>query len=522
MRVLLVNPSPGLSFWTYSQVSDITDCPGYMPNLALPTLAALTPDGVEVTLMDETVEPIDYDRRWDVVGITGYVTQKLRIFEIADRFRERGQLVAIGGPYASLSPSSVRPHADILFIGEAEKTWPQFLADFQAGRWRTEYRAIEAVDIHSSPVPDFRGMRNSEYFQGVVQTSRGCPFECEFCDVIVYLGRKQRHKYPERVVEELENLYQTGYRRVYLSDDNFTASRQKAAEIMTAVGQWNRKKAEPVFFSTQLSIDIARDRDIELLKLCVNAGLKQAFIGIETPNPAALREVKKRQNVRVNLVADIHRVQRCGMMVQAGMINGFDADTADSFRTQYEFLQEAGTPMVAVSVLNAPEGTPLEKRMRAENRLKIDPVNDFFADTNIIPKRMTSQQLSAGTHWLLNRLFDPKAFVDRVRVLAQNLPETTADPLARSHSAFLWQKVIASYEQLGPEFQTIVRDTVRLFRKKDTQTLCSALIFYKHVVCMLRKWGIWDPSQACLDSPDFGCGTEESNHAGKRSGAAIA
>ncbi len=503
MKVLLINPCQSVSLMTFSEAKDITGCPGYMPNLALPTLAALTPDGIEIVLVDQNIAPIPFEERWDLVGITGYITQKRQMFEIADEFRRRGQTVAIGGPYASLSPSTVRPHADILFIGEAEGTWPQFLTDFRAGSWKHEYRAVEAVDIGLSPIPDIRNVRNKDFFMGVVQTSRGCPFECEFCDVIVYLGRKQRHKSPERVVAEIEQLYQGGYRLVFLSDDNFTANRTKAAAIMSAIGEWNGGKRPPVSFVTQLSIDAAREQDTPLLDLCAAAGLKLAFVGIETPDPNALRDVKKRQNLRADLVGDIRKIQSRGIMVQAGMICGFDTDTTDSFRAQYEFIQNAGVPMIALSLLSAPEGTPLEKRLFSEARLKPDPLVDIYLQTNIIPKRMTGEQLQHGTKWLLNKIYAPEAFLHRVQMLADVLPETRQRSGATREAAEVWQRIINSYRGLGAQFAEMPWRALRYFRGKEIEGLVASLIFYKHVVSVLRHWGAWDERLSRTDDPDF-------------------
>jgi radical SAM superfamily enzyme YgiQ (UPF0313 family) len=504
MRILLVNPRQSMSLFTFSEVEDITGCRGYMPNLALPTLAALVPASIHVTLVDETVEPLDqfFGEDWDLIGITGYITQASRIFEVADEFRRRGRLVAIGGPYATLSSSTVRPHADILFIGEAEKTWPRFLNDLRSRRWKSEYRSLEPVDLDASPLPDLEKLRTAAYHMGVVQTSRGCPFECEFCDVIVYLGRKQRYKQPQRVVEELERMYRAGYRSIFLSDDNFTAHRKKAYEIIEAIGQWKRAKPERVSFATQLSIDVAKDPD--LLRLCADAGLKQAFVGIETPNQNALREVKKRQNLRVDLAADVHSIQRAGLMVQAGMICGFDADTTDSFRLQYEFAQRAGIPMVSVTMLNAPEGTPLEKRLLGEGRLTPWPMSDMYFSTNIVPKRMTQQQLRYGTQWLLNKLYAPDAFLERVSVLAQHLPAAKGLAGTSSRVALIWHNLIHSYEWLGSEFRHVPREAVKMFRGKDTDTLGTALIFYKNAVSVLRKWSLWEPAFVGMEQPDFG------------------
>jgi radical SAM superfamily enzyme YgiQ (UPF0313 family) len=501
-RILLINPLPSLSLYSWPDVADITARPAYIMNIALPTLAALTPPQVEVTIVDEAVEPVDFGGRWDLVGITGYLTQMRRMCEIADEFRRRGQLVAIGGPYASLSPHVVRPHADILFRGEAEHTWPAFVDDFLHGHWQTEYTSHEMVDLHRSPVPDITRLRPHAYELGVVQTSRGCPFECEFCDVIVYLGRRQRHKIPRRVVEELDQLYQAGYRSMFLSDDNFTANRRRAAEIISAVGDWNRSRPQPVALYTQLSIDVTRDRDLPLLDLCAEAGLKQAFVGIETPNADALREVRKRQNLRSDLVDDVHRIQQRGIMVQAGMITGFDSDTLDSFGVMYEFLQAAGIPMVLLAMLNALDGTPLQRRLADEGRLKPLLLSDAALDTNVIPKQMTSQQLLKGTVWLLNRLYRPRAFLERLSGFSSQLPPSTVRDAARADRDF-WERVAASYAALGSDLRDVPIDAARLFRGREAHGLRTALIFYRSAVGVLRRWGVWDPRLGALAAPDF-------------------
>lgn len=499
-RILLINPLPSMSLYSWPDVADITGRPGYIMNIALPTLAALAPPEVDITIVDEAVEPVDFEGQWDLVGITGYLTQMRRMCEIADEFRRRGRLVAIGGPYASLSPHVVRPHADILFRGEAESTWPAFLADFLAGHWQAEYSAHEMIDLHTSPVPRIDRLRPNAYELGVVQTSRGCPFECEFCDVIVYLGRRQRHKTPQRVVDELERLYRAGYRSVFLSDDNFTANRRRAADIMTAVRDWNRAQPEPVALYTQLSIDVTRDRDLPLLDLCAEAGLQQAFVGIETPNADALREVHKRQNLRSDLVDDVHRIQQRGIMVQAGMITGFDSDTLDSFGVMYEFLQAAGIPMVLLAMLNALDGTPLQRRLADAGRLKRLLLADAALDTNIVPLQMTSQELLKGTIWLLNRLYRPRAFLERLAVFADQLPRATSRP---AMDTALWSRVAHSYALLGPDLRDVPLDAARLFRGKDTHGLRTALVFYRSAVGVLRRWGVWDPRLSEQSAPDF-------------------
>jgi radical SAM superfamily enzyme YgiQ (UPF0313 family) len=503
MRILLINPLTSTSIYTFSEIQDITGRPAYMPNLALPTLAALTPPDVEIKCVDETVESIKFDEKWDIVGITGYITQRSRMIEIADEFRRRGQLVVIGGPYATLSPTVVRPHADVIFIGEAEITWPQFIEEFRTGKWKEEYREHGTVDIQDSPIPNISKLKKDGYFIGVVQTSRGCPFACEFCDVIIYLGRNQRHKTPGRVVDELEQFYQAGYRGVFLSDDNFTANRKKAAEIMAAVREWNQRKPEPLVLSTQLSIDVARDCDMPLLDLCAEAGLRQAFVGIETPNLEALREVKKNQNVRADLLADVRKIHRRGIMVQAGMITGFDSDTTDTFRAQYEFVQQAGIPIISASLLNAPEGTPLERRLRAENRLKLEPMWDFYLDTNVIPKRMSAKQLRNGAVWFLNKISAPENFLDRVAVLADDMPPPNTKLTGTRQNAVFWDRIIRSYEELDPKYRKIPLEVARLFQRKDLIPAVSTLMYHKHVIKVLKKWDVWNPGLAALPEPDF-------------------
>ena len=284
------------------------------------------------------------------------------------------------------------------------------------------------------------------------------------------------------------------------TDDNFTANRQRAAETMLAVRDWNQAQPEPVAFYTQLSIDVTRDRDLPLLDLCAEAGLKQAFVGIETPNADALREVKKRQNLRSDLVADVHRIQSRGIMVQAGMITGFDSDTLETFGHQFHFLQEAGIPMVLLAMLNALDGTPLQRRLANENRLKPLLLADAALDTNVIPRQMTSRQLLKGTIWLLNKLYAPPNFLQRLAVFASQVP--AGQPAARVDAAF-WERVARSYAALGSDLRDVPLEAARLFRGRDTHGLRTALVFYRSAVGVLRRWGVWDPRQGELDEPEF-------------------
>ena len=267
-----------------------------MADLAIATVAALASHHFEVRLCDENVSPIDFDAAVDFVGITGKVSQWGRMKTIAEEFRRRGVTVVIGGPYASLSPNVVRPHCDILVRGEIEDIAPQLFSDLRNGNWQTEYVGTK-VDLRVSPVPRWDLYPNERAVMGTIQTSRGCPFECEFCDVIEYVGRKQRHKPIDLVLCELDELYRYGYRTVFLADDNFTIYRARAKELLAAIHDWNARQTDGrIRFTTQISIDAASDT--EMLRMCADAGLTHVFIGIETPDEASLREAKKRQNLK--------------------------------------------------------------------------------------------------------------------------------------------------------------------------------------------------------------------------------
>lgn len=272
---------------------------------SITTVAAMVPDDFRVEVCDEHLSPVDFDTGAEIVALTGKVSQWGRMRAIAREFRARGKTVVIGGPYASLCPEVVGEHCDVLVRGEAEEIAAELFADLREGRARSEYVGTRpSLDL--TPVPRWDLYPNERAEWGNVQTSRGCPFQCEFCDVIPYLGRNQRHKSIANVLRELDVLYRHGYRRVFLADDNLTASRKRAKELLDAMRNWNDRQTDGrVFFATQVSIDVATDD--EMLALCSAAGLGSVFIGIETPNEESLRLSRKRQNVGVDLVARVRR-----------------------------------------------------------------------------------------------------------------------------------------------------------------------------------------------------------------------
>lgn len=384
-------------------------------DLAIATVAALVPPGWEIRLTDEDIAPADLDDPAEFVAITGKVSQRRRMVELAEAYRARGRCVLIGGSFATLSPEAMRPHADVLVTGELEELAPRLFADLAAGRWESHYDGGRA-DIRLAPVPRWDLYPTRQALTGALQTTRGCPFNCEFCDVIQYQGRKQRHKTIDQVLEELAALHRHGFRDVFLVDDNFTVHRRWAREVLTALAEWNAAQAEPVGFITQASTDIARDT--EMLELASRAGMRMLFMGIETTNEDSLRETGKKQNLLLPMREAVGRVVGMGMGISAGIIVGFDHDGPEIFEQLLAFFQSAPLPALNVGVLTAPPTTDLYARLRREGRLQGDDGRTSAGspfETNILPLQMSQADLLEGTRRLATELYRPSRYLERMR-----------------------------------------------------------------------------------------------------------
>jgi radical SAM superfamily enzyme YgiQ (UPF0313 family) len=389
------------------------------PPLGLLTLAALTPKDFQVSICDENAgEKIDYDTPAQLVGITGYLLQKADVLAHAAEFRKRGKTVILGGPLANLLPEVCRPHCDVLFEGEAEYTWPRFLREFAGGRWADHYTETEKIHLPDSPPPRVDLVRQ-RYAHGIVQCTRGCPFSCEFCDIIVMFGRKMRFKPIDQVLQEVEAWRRYGVSVVFFADDNFVGHRAYAKELLQALARWNKRQQRPLIFYTQASIDMVRDE--ELLRLLRDANFNEVFIGIESPRKSSLVEMHKTQNEKLDLVEAIHTIQSHNLFVMAGMIVGFDHDDRAIFDEQYAFCQQAQIPIVMNGTLIALPKTPLAQRLQAEGRLlHADWAEDDFFHivkpwaTNFRPLRMTMEELTEGQKLLIRKLYEPEAFRARL------------------------------------------------------------------------------------------------------------
>jgi radical SAM superfamily enzyme YgiQ (UPF0313 family) len=416
-HIVLINPRFEVSYWGLEHALPLFGKRALMPVASQPLLAALTPREHTVTLLDENVEPLDFDRaaRADIVGVTGLSVQRFRMREVLTELKRRGAFTVVGGAWVSVEEDYFGPLADVVFVGEAEETWPRFLAEWKGGRHQRRYEQAEKSDLSSVLTPRFDLLPMRQYLFGSVQFSRGCPFQCEFCDIIVTFGRRPRLKTGSQVVAELQALRARGLRIVFVVDDNLIGNKRAIKPLLRDVAAWQQANGYPLVLFTEASLDLAEDA--ELLDLMVEANFVTVFVGIESPSEASLREAKKLQNVRRGgtLVERVQAIQRAGLEVWCGMIVGFDHDDPSIFQAQRQFLQEARIGHAMVGLLHAIPKTPLYARLAAEGRL--DPDDAPTLGTNVIPVRMSRTELRDGYVQLMQDLYEPGAFFQRVEDL---------------------------------------------------------------------------------------------------------
>jgi radical SAM superfamily enzyme YgiQ (UPF0313 family) len=303
----------------------------------------------------------------------------------------------------------------VIFVGEAEETWPQFLSEWRDGRHQARYEQAAKTDMTTVPVPRYDLLKMRHYLFGSVQFSRGCPFQCEFCDIIVTFGRRPRLKTSEQILRELEALLAQGMETAFIVDDNLIGNKQAIKVVLRSVIDWQRARGYPLTFFTEASLDLADDP--ELLRLMVDANISTVFVGIESPNEESLRETKKYQNVRKGgtSIGRVHAIQDAGLDVWCGMILGFDNDDNSIFAAQREYLKEARVLHAMVGMLSAIPKTPLHARLAVEGRLDEEHEDEF--GTNVIPARMSREELRDGYVQLLRELYEPNAYFDRLDAL---------------------------------------------------------------------------------------------------------
>jgi radical SAM superfamily enzyme YgiQ (UPF0313 family) len=423
MRVLLVHAAFPITYWGFQYSLALIGKRAALPPLGLISLAALLPATWEPRLVDLNVSPLTDDEiLWaDAVLVGGMLVQAQSIREVVDRARRLGRLTIVGGPACTTSPSLFRD-ADHIFIGEAEEridvlveaierpgASPHVLAPMPDAR----------PDLCSVPVPRFDLLEMSAYRSMSVQYSRGCPYSCEFCDIVEIFGRVPRVKSAEQVLAELEHLFCLGYRgQVFFVDDNFIGNRKAVRTLLPELARWQRNRGFPFSLYTEASVNLAADP--ALLAVMVSAGFEAVFLGLETPSPEALRAANKRQNVGVDLAAAVDTITRAGLEVMGGFIVGFDADDASVFELQRAFIESAPVPLAMVGLLTALPGTELWRRLEREGRLLASSTGDQFGRPNF-RTRMSDRALLEGYARLMKQLYSPEGYYSRVALLVDRI-----------------------------------------------------------------------------------------------------
>ncbi|MFO1093159.1 MAG: B12-binding domain-containing radical SAM protein [Planctomycetaceae bacterium] len=440
--IVLINPRFEVSFWGMEFALPHFGKGASLPVACLPLLAALTPAEHSITLMDENVEPLDYERlaRADIVGLTGMSVQRFRMTEILERLKEQGSFTIVGGPWVTVQEDYFDELADVIFVGEAEDTWPLFLREWAAGTHQTRYEQSQPTDMSKVPCPRYDLLPSHRYLIGSMQFSRGCPFQCEFCDIIITFGRRPRLKTSPQVLAELEALRRSGLDLVFIVDDNLIGNKKAVKELLRDVAEWQQARGYPLSFFTEASLDLAEDD--ELMQLMVAANIQCVFIGIESPNEESLRETKKLQNVREKggtILDKVRTIQHAGIEVWCGMIVGFDHDTSDIFDSQIKFLTEARIVHAMVGMLHAIPKTPLHARLADEGRLDWSDSSEF--GTNVVPLNMSREELSDGYIRVMRELYEPEAYFDRVDSLYLDTTFTPGEVQRRYLRRHPWRRL---------------------------------------------------------------------------------
>ena len=406
--IVLIQPKAPETFLSHKSFSKFTKKPALHPPLGLATIAALTPPHYKVKIIDERIEEIDFNNYCDIVGITGYWFYKDRIIEILNEFKKRGVLTVGGGMYCTTNFRDALKHFDVVIPGEAERTWPQFLNEWEKGNYRSSYIENQLIDIKNSPIPRWDLIKWDKYSVGTIQTSRGCPHDCEFCDVVKLFGRELRVKAHYQILQELKTLSSCEVPYISIVDDNFFGNKQYAKKLLKNIIRFNRQQKKPLIFIAQATLDLAEDE--ELLDLVKEANFIQLFIGIETPREASLISCNKHHNLNINIFEAVKKIQSRGIFIVAGMIVGFDTDDITIFEEQRQFLKESGIILPMINLLVAHPFTKLWHRLEKDERLLPHIAEDSFSTVNFIPLLMSKEKLESEHLKLLRTVYSIEHF----------------------------------------------------------------------------------------------------------------
>ncbi len=420
MKVLFVYPKYPDTFWSFKHALRFVSRKASIPPLGVMTVAAMLPEEWEKKMVDmNTADLKDNQIKWaDMVFISAMLVQKTSAQEVILRCKKLGKTVVAGGP-AFTSQPELFEGVDHLVLNEAEVTLPMFLKDLQEGKPKPLYTSTEKPDITKTPVPLWSLIRMKDYVSIPVQYSRGCPFNCEFCDIIVMYGRKPRTKTPQQMIHELQSLYDAGWKEsVFIVDDNFIGNKVNVKQMLPALIEWQEKNNYPFTLMTEASVNLADDKD--LMRMMRKANFRKIFLGIETPDTDSLKECGKTQNTSRNLSNAVKTIQRHGMEVMGGFIVGFDSDTESIFQRQIDFIQKTGIVTAMVGMLNAIPHTPLWHRLAAEGRLRGDSTGENTDGSLNFQPRMGEKNLIEGYRKILASIYSTKNYYRRIQIFIQN------------------------------------------------------------------------------------------------------
>jgi len=420
MKILLVSPKTPDTFWSFKHALRFVSKRASMPPLGLLTVAALLPHDWELKLVDLNIEKLsDRQLAWaDYVFLGAMIVHQESVREIVARCTAAGKRVIAGGPLFTTGHEAF-PEISHFVLGEAEEVMPEVVEDLRRGSLKPMYRAPRWPELTNTPIPRWDLLQKKYYVTMAVQFSRGCPFDCEFCDIIVMNGRRPRTKTPEHLIAELDALRVGGWQdMVFIVDDNFIGNKRHTRELLHALIEWRQRTGAKMGFLTEASVNLADDP--ELCTLMIQAGFKKVFVGIETPSAEALAECHKRQNSNRDLVDAVHTLQRAGFEVMGGFIVGFDSDKADIFKRQFDFIQRSGVATAMVGLLTALPQTRLWQRLKSEGRLETaSSGNNTDAVLNFKPS-LSKEYLVNGYRDLMKKLYEPRNYYARIRTFLKS------------------------------------------------------------------------------------------------------
>jgi radical SAM superfamily enzyme YgiQ (UPF0313 family) len=451
INALMIQPKTPQTFWSHDNALKPAGFKAVMPPLGLMTVAAMLPENYDVTLIDMNVGDLEMRdiERSDIVFLTGMWIHRESFLKVLNMCHERGKTVIAGGPFVQSAYGGPgrdyleSDKIDHLVLYEAENNLPRFLHDYARGTAKKVYDNRQRPGLDLTPPPRFDLIRPANYASMALQFSRGCPFNCEFCDIIQMFGRVPRTKSAAQFMREVEALYATAYRgRLFIVDDNFIANRKAVKEMLRLLAAWQEERDYPYLLFTEASIDLAGDD--ELLDLMARSGFTSVFVGIESPDAATLRAAHKNQNVACDMNDAVEKIQRSGIEVMAGFILGFDTDTDDAFDRQLAFIRRNGIPQSMVGLLAAMPNTDLHKRLEREGRI-IEQKNPHSGDNvdtvlNFVPA-MPAEQLVKGYKRVIAETYSPKNYFARALTLISRFPDLKVSELRR---AAPWKRKLAN------------------------------------------------------------------------------